>query len=29
MKKFKELLAETGPIPGGGQQATFGRYAVG
>ena len=29
MKKFKEMLAETGPIPGGGQQATFGRYAVG
>ena len=29
MKKFKEVLAETGPIPGGGQQATFGRYAVG
>jgi hypothetical protein len=29
MKKFKQVIAETGPIPGGGQQATFGRYAVG
>jgi len=29
MKKFKQMIAETGPIPGGGQQATFGRYAVG
>ena len=23
------MIAENGPIPGGGQQATFGRYAVG
>ena len=29
MKKFKQMIAENGPIPGGGQQATFGRYAVG
>jgi len=25
MKKFKQVIAENGPIPGGGQQATFGR----
>ena len=25
MKKFREVIAENGPIPGGGQQATFGR----
>jgi hypothetical protein len=25
MKKFKEVISENGPIPGGGQQATFGR----